>query len=291
MSMEKMIDAARHHSGRSGDIILGSEEHRVLFCRLLLDTFDPYRPAVIEWPLLSPDAQARLVGLPFWDVALETEENAGTRMQALADRTQDPLIREALALNAFEERRHKDVLGHMIRFYGIVLEGEPKVEPPRHPRWAFLRTGYGECFDSFFAFGLFPLARQSGFFPAELVDVFEPVVQEEARHNIFFVNWVAYERARRVWPMRIGLAGECAAALTVQIAKRLGTAKGADGDNFTRKGGEAMGLDLDIRDFLSLCITENERRLSRYDPRLLRPRIMPAAARLALRLLRRRTDG
>ena len=73
------------------------------------------------------------------------------------------------------------------------------------------------------------------------------------------------------------------------IWKRLATAKEIDGDNFTRKGGSAIGIDIAPRRFLALCLAENERRLSRYDPRLLRPRLMPAAARLAMRLLR--SDG
>src|SRR5207302_1451987 len=30
----------------------GSDAHKTLFCRTLLDTFDPYRPAVIDWPQL-----------------------------------------------------------------------------------------------------------------------------------------------------------------------------------------------------------------------------------------------
>ena len=266
-------------------MVVGSAQHKELLCALLLDTFDPYRPAVIPWPELAPEARARLAGLPFWDVALETEENAGTRMQALADATSDPLIRQALALNAFEERRHKEVLGHMVRFYGIAVSGDIRAAPVRDPHWAFLRTGYGECFDSFFAFGLFALARQSGFFPPELVEVFEPVVQEEARHNLFFVNWVAYTQANLAWSRRPAFAAERLAALAAQIANRARTAKAKDGDNFTVTGGSALGVDLDARRFLGLCLAENERRLAPYDARLLRPRLMPGAARLAMRLL------
>lgn len=266
---------------------IGSQQHKELFCAVLLDTFDPYRPAVIAWPELAQEVRARLAGLPFWDVAVETEENAGRRMQALADATADPLIRQALALNAFEERRHKEVLGHMMRFYGIRLTGDIHAQPLRNAQWAFLRTGYGECFDSFFAFGLFEMARRTGFFPPELVGVFEPVIQEEARHNLFFVNWVAYTRAAQGWPRGWGFALRCLAALAVQTAKRLSIAKSVDGDNFTRKGGAALGIELDARNFLALCLAENERRLAPYDRRLLRPRIMPAVARLAMGLLPR----
>src|SRR5207248_416561 len=105
--------------------------------------------------------------------------------------------------NAFEERRHREVLGHMVRSYGIALGAAPAPPLPLDAQWGFLRTGYGECFDSFFAFGLFALAQRSGFFPPPLLAVFEPIVQEEARHNLFFTNWVAYRRARHVGPARL----------------------------------------------------------------------------------------
>jgi hypothetical protein len=273
-----------------GALRIGSEEHKRLFCRMLLDTFDPYKPAVIDWPKLTGDALARLTGLPFWDVAVETEGWASTRMQALADITPDPLIREAIALNAFEERRHKEVLQNMVRFYGIELGPEPVYPRPKHEEWAFIQTGYGECLDSFFAFGLFHAAKESGFFPPELVEVFEPVVREESRHILFFVNWISYTQANRGLLVRPWFALRRLVAIAIKGWGRLSLAKatgGGGGNTFTQDGVEDMGIDLSPRSFLELCLAENERRMSLYDARLLRPAIMPRLVRTVAPLLGR----
>jgi hypothetical protein len=37
---------------------------------------------------------------------------------------------------------------------------------------------------------------------------------------------------------------------------------------------------------LEICLAENERRLSGYDPRLLRPKVVPGLMRLVYRVLR-----
>jgi hypothetical protein len=276
-------------SYRIASVPLGSEQHKELFCRMLLDTHDRYDPSLIAWPDLPPEPLARLRSLPFWDMAVRTEGDAAVRMQALAEASDDPLIAEAVALNAFEERRHKEVLHRMLVHYGIETVMERPYAQPADARWAFLRTGYGECFDSFFAFGLFALAGRTGFFPMPLVAAFEPVIHEEARHNLFFVNWVAYMRRRLPALARLPFSAECLAAMARQVWARASMAGDVDGDNFTRTGAAATGVALDPRSFLESCLAEHERRFAPFDRNLLRPWLMPTLARtLCLMLPRRR---
>lgn len=270
---------------------VGSDAHKRALCSVLLETFDPYKPAIIAWPKLSADAQRRLTSLPFWDVAVETEGYASTRMQAMADTISDPLIKQAVALNAFEEGRHKLVIRNMLKFYSIPIKPETNYAPPRNPEWAFLRTGYGECFDSFFAFGLFQLARESGYFPPELVEVFEPVIQEEARHIMFFVNWVAYTAANKPWPLGLWFRVKCLAALGMAALGRVSLATtaqdgGKSSDNFVVAGGETLTVDLSVKKLLTIALAEDTRRMARYDARLKRPQIMPFVARIALKFVR-----
>lgn len=258
---------------------IGSEEHKQAFCRMLLDTFNPYKPAIIEWPELAPDALARVTGLPFWTIAVETEDRASAHIGLMAEQTKDPLMREALTLMAFEESRHRKVLDALVARYGIKLDPLPKYVPSNRIEWNFMSTGYGECLDSFFAFGLFELARQSGYFPPELVETFEPVIAEEARHIIFFVNWAAYTQANTPLLAKPWFAAKRLAHLALNGLSRVGIA--GDQDDFATTGKEAVGVDIELAQFMDLCLSENERRMSVVDGRLLRPMIMPRAVKAA----------
>src|SRR5262245_15554616 len=117
---------------------IGSQAHKRLFCGLMLDTHDPYDPARLAWPALDADAQARLKALPFWNVALETEDDATRDLEALAAIEPDPLLRRAIALQAFEEQRHRHVLDGLTRAYGIEVAPEDDYVQPPDPEWAFL---------------------------------------------------------------------------------------------------------------------------------------------------------
>ncbi len=268
-------------------VVVGSEEHKRLFCRSFIDTHEKYTPSEIVWPDIDAESRDRLLSLPIWDEAVNTEQETAHKVQHMAEVERDPLVREAIALQGFEEDRHAALLDRLTRHFGIPVARRTAPPAPADPTWPFICTEYGECFDAFFAFGLFAIARDSGFFPPALVTLFEPVMQEEARHVLFFVNWIGYRRAHLPRDQRPLLDVRRGYAVALQIFSRIRTALdlgGSEQDNFAMKSHGSLG-DFSIRRFLETCMAENERRLGLYDPGLLRPRFVPGAARLALRVL------
>jgi hypothetical protein len=189
--------------------------------------------------------------------------------------------------------RHARLLVALTSHYRIPVESPPRFTP-QSLESDFLFAGFGECFDSFFAFGLFALARQSGFFPPALVKVFEPVMQEEARHILFFVNWVQYRRSQLPWWRRPAFRLRCAWIILRQVASRVKTARSmgkpqpagaGPSENFTLTAHQELGTEITLRRLLELCLAENERRMAEYDARLKRPRLVPGIARLLCRVI------
>lgn len=262
---------------------------------MFAETFNPYRPSVIPWPKLDAETLHRITSLPIWDIAVETEGKARLRMAAYAGDLRDPDMRMALALNAWEENRHKEVLSKLVAAYDIPLAVEPPYIKPKDTEWAYLVTGFSECVDSFFAFGLFETAKRSGFFPPELIETFEPVIQEECRHILLFANWLAWHRARLPWYKRIWFEMRVWAVWVFLGYERIGLARSMDGDgkeraqdnNFTVNGAKAVSdVDIELVDLMEVCLAENDRRFSGYDTRLLRPTTMPALTRFGVRILK-----
>lgn len=175
----------------------------------MLDTHDPYRPALIDWPTLDEATRDKIVSLPIWDIAVATEGRAGL---------------------------------------GLL--------PARAGR--YVRAGD----------------------------------REEGRHILFFVNWVAWHRRNMPWGRRPWFRLKIAAIWICLVWERIDMAKGM-GDNsrsrvnnFTLNGSKESGVEVRFSELAALCLAENDRRLAPYDSRLIRPRFVPAAMRLALAFAR-----
>ena len=282
-----------------GPLKPGSDAHKKAVAAMFRETFNPYKPSVITWPKLDPETLQRITSLPIWDIAVQTEGKARLRMAAYADVLTDPDMKDALLRNAWEENRHKEVLTKLVEAYQIEMAPEPPYVVPKDTEWAYLVTGFSECVDSFFAFGLFALAERAGLFPAELVETFEPVMQEECRHILLFANWLAWHRAVMPWWKRPVFEARVLAVWVFLAYERMDLARSMDADgkthaqdnNFTVTGAKSMtDMEINLPELMQLCLDENDRRFAGYDHRRLRPTTMPALVRTALcthRLLRK----
>jgi hypothetical protein len=269
-----------------GKIEVGTDDHFKMLTQLLKATYNPYKPSVLNWPKLDPETLSRITSLPIWDIAVQTEIKASMRIENYAKSVPNAALRQALQHMAGEEARHRDVLSRLVAAYNIPMQPEETYQLPKDAEWGFLVTGYSECIDSFFAYGLFEMARRSGYFPADLVETFEPVVQEEGRHILFFTNWIAWHKANMPLWRRPYFAVKTAAVWAFLIWERIGIARSVDGlegadANFTMNGSKALSDEMDPAVLIDVCLEEDKKRMAGYDRRLLRPTTMPRLARIA----------
>jgi hypothetical protein len=265
---------------------IGSDDHKQRFCRQFMASHCRFDPASLAWPDLDDDALGRLRGIPFWQEVLHTERRAGAIVAAFARTIADPLVREAVTLQGLEEARHAELLRVMIQRYRITAEEhalEP-ISPDLH--CAFADFGYGECLDSFLGFGVFKIARRSGFLPESLFEIFDRLIHEETRHIVFFINWMAWQQ------VTIGRGAQWLRGATAAwyygraIGRLLGTVRRGrranDGRDFSATQASVFLDGFTFRNFVEECYAEHARRMEEFDPDLLRPRFLPKLAAIAL---------
>ena len=268
---------------------IGSENHKELFCRSFIESHIEFEPEQLNWPDLDSVALERIRSVPFWKEALSTERNAGAMVSAFAATITDPLLQEAIALQAMEETRHFRLIEFVINHYGIEISEPPSPVVPSNIKTAFVDFGFGECLDSFLAFGLFKIARQAKYMPEAIFDIFDHILNEEARHIMFFVNWVTYQQIQEGrqanWLRGVEALWYYRRAFQDKIKAFSGSEEEKQ-EAFTATAASNFMDNLTLELFLSTCLEENTRRMSVFDQHLLQPRLLPKLAATALRILK-----
>ena len=113
--------------------------------------------------------------------------------------------------------------------------------------------------------------------PESLTSIFSRVLVEEARHIVFFINWIAWDRTRRGYgaplvqwlPALLGYAGA--------IVRRVqgGAAMAGGGEQPGRRQSQPVrrrDAGVDAGEIHPHVITENERYMRDMDPRLVAAR-------------------
>ncbi len=247
-------------------------------------------PAVLPWPDLDDAQLDRLRSVPFWQEVYHTERRAGAIVAAFTPMVQDPLVREAVALQGVEEARHAQLLRVMIDRYGLAATEQPLEALPANLETAFIDFGFGECMDSFLGFGAFKTARQSEFLPDGMFKIFDVLMYEETRHIVFFINYMAWremQRGRGASPLRALTStwyyGRALRRLLGMVRRGKDT---NDGRDFSITEANMFLDGFSFRRFVEDCYFENGRRMRAFDPNLLQPRLLPAIANMAVAGLR-----
>ncbi|MCY7391506.1 MAG: ferritin-like domain-containing protein, partial [Leptolyngbyaceae cyanobacterium CAN_BIN12] len=115
-----------------------------------------------------------------------------------------------------------------------------------------------------------------------------PILYEEARQIVFFVNWVSYmqvHQGRGFAPLRGAHAGIHYGRALLHLAKAFSNAGDGTGEGFTATGAGTFADNLTPARVFSVCLQENEKRMSSFDDRLLQPNLLPKLSAIALRVL------
>jgi hypothetical protein len=121
--------------------------------------------------------------------------------------------------------------------------------------------------------------------------VFDGVMQEEARHILFFSNWAAFRTGRLPLVQKPWFVLKRGLGVALQALGRVRTAldmrDAGAGDDFTMQVPDALagGDDVTLTTLARTCMAENARRLAPYDPELLRPRMVPTLVGVTLRFV------
>jgi len=271
-------------------IKVGSNAHKELFCRQFLESHELYDPAVLPWPELDDAQLDRLRSVLFWQEVYHTERRAGAIVAAFTPMVEDPLVREAVALQGVEEARHARLLRVMIDRYGLDATEQPLETFPPNMETAFIDFGFGKCMDSFLGFGAFKQRVNRNSCPTVLFEIFDVLMYEETRHIVFFINYMAWrevQRGRGAAPLRALTSawyyGRALSRLLGMVRRGKNTNNGRD---FAITEADMFLEGFSFRQFVEDCYRENGRRMSPFDPNLLQPRLLPAIAHMAVSGLR-----
>lgn len=264
---------------------IGSQAHKELFCSSFMESHQQMEPEKLAWPKLEGSDLERLRQIPFWEEALNTELEAGNKIAAYLPMISDPLLKDAVALMGEEEAAHGRLFKYMIQHYGIEVPGHPPAKLPRNIEQAFIDFGYGECLDAFLGFGLFKIAHQSKFLPDPMFNIFDRLLQDETRHIVFFVNWVAYllsSKGQGATLLRSVNSLWYYGRAVQRLMGVVGRSAENSGNSFSATEASVFLEGFSINKLISTCLEENAQRMSVFDDRLLKPQFLPTLAQVAL---------
>jgi hypothetical protein len=258
---------------------IGSYDSKKQFCRRFTEGY-ALESDLISWPKLDSPTLERLQRIPLWSRVCQSKHRAAQIVSAFTDTLSDSMIKEAIALQALHEQYHYQSLESFIQTYDIAAHTPQIVPLPQNIEAAFIDLSFQKCLDTLLGFGFYGLAHETRAFPEELLQQFDRLLNEEARHIVLFMNWFAYHQTKlgKSWNELQGI-GTIWQQRGELLKLLMAFGKDDDDDNilFVLFGG-TQPEQLTAERFLTLCLSENKRRMSLPSSAGLQPQLIPTIA-------------
>lgn len=259
---------------------IGSYDSKKQFCSSFAEGYNAEATPIL-WPSLDSSTLALIRRIPLWARLHQEKHYAGRLVSAFANALSDSMLKEAITLQGYQEQRHYQIIESFIKAYGIPTPPLQETALPENLESAYIDLGFQESLDLLLGFGFYGLAVDAGALPEELLLHFDRLLNEEARHTVFFINWFAYHQTKlgKSWNELRG-----ASPLWQQRSEllKLLMAFGKDDDEenilfllFDRLHPERLTVER----FLTTCLRENKRRMDHFNDAALQPQLAPTLVR------------
>jgi hypothetical protein len=250
---------------------IGSYEYKKRFCQSFIDSHVPDDPANLRWPTLDPVTLEHLQSLPIWKKGLLAEHYAAQIVAAFATTLKDPMVKTAVTLQAQEQAQLVKMIQSFFSAYSIPAPTLSPATLPKNLEAAFIKVGYQNCLDLFWADGLREAAHKANTIPAVLDERFEQLLAQQARHSVFLVNWMAYQKIKlnKRWgewnavPAILSRSGTLVSLISAFGPKDLDE----------RPASTRWMARYSIETFLKLCLSVHQNRMETISTDLLQPQI------------------
>ncbi len=265
---------------------LGSYEHQKLFCQALTDRHVRYTLDQVPWPQLSDTERQRLQDIPFWSEMLQQKRQLALLVRTLAAQTKPTRLKGGILLLSQEMERQVKLIEQMMAFYQIPTVSLPLQPLPEDLTPGLLDLAFDQYLSAYILWGWFAVAREQQYLPEALLEVWEPILEEDARHSIFFANWTAgqqfslnnnWRRLRAIWQRGLQFLG-----LFDRFGRRL------EDKTLPKTASTAdifMG-QLTAAQLLHYCLDAHEQRLGEVPPPLVKPKLAPELTHWLLKILK-----
>ena len=165
----------------------GSYQHKKLFCELL--TEHPVSPLTL--PALEPETKQRLAELEIWPWVYGQHQRWGSVAQSFSSMEKGTLLQTAIAQMADNELALAQTLKTLCKKnrLGVLVVGNGTAASAT----MFRQCNYQGHLNFFLACGLYEVFQQAGYLQSDLLQVWDQMLNIQARHVLFFFNWLAYQ--------------------------------------------------------------------------------------------------